>query len=130
MLIVDASCLYELVTFGSQAEQIQARVTQDPNTAAPHLIDVEVLSVIRREHIRGTLDGAAAYLAVRNLREWPVERFGHRFLLDRAWELRDNVRGWDAFYVALAELFNGTLVTLDGRLSRAPGIRCKVEVLT
>jgi len=50
--------------------------------------------------------------------------------LERAWELRQNVRGWDAFYVALAEIFAATLITLDGRLSRAPGIRCSVELLT
>jgi len=40
---------------------------------------------------------------VEDLAAWPGERFGHRLLLDRAWELRDAVRGWDAMYVALAE---------------------------
>jgi predicted nucleic acid-binding protein len=64
-----------------------------------------------------------------DLWDWPGERFEHRPLLHRAWELRDNVREWDAFYVALAEALNGTLLTLDRRLSRAPGVRCPVEVI-
>jgi predicted nucleic acid-binding protein len=54
---------------------------------------------------------------------------GHRWLLERAWQLRDSVRGWDAFYVALAEAFDATLITLDARLGRAHGPTCRIEVL-
>jgi hypothetical protein len=61
--------------------------------------------------------------------DWPGERFGHRWLLDRVWELRDSVRGWDAFYVALAEAFDATLLTLDARLARAHGTTCRIEVV-
>ncbi|MFV0317512.1 MAG: type II toxin-antitoxin system VapC family toxin [Microthrixaceae bacterium] len=62
-------------------------------------------------------------------RSWPAERYDHRGLLARAWELRDNVRGWDATYVALAEALDCTLVTIDGRLERAEGPLCRIEVL-
>jgi predicted nucleic acid-binding protein len=130
MLIVDASALFEVVADTPLAEQIRLRMDKDADRAAPQVIDVEVLSIIRREHLRGLLDGTKAYLAVQNLRDSPIQRFGHRLLLERAWELRDNVRGWDAFYVALAESFGATLLTLDGRLGRAPGVRCEVEVMT
>jgi predicted nucleic acid-binding protein len=71
----------------------------------------------------------AANQAVDDLRDWPGERFGHRGLLARAWELRDSVRGWDAFYVALAEALGGRLLTADARLARAPGLACGVEVV-
>jgi predicted nucleic acid-binding protein len=47
-------------------------------------------------------------------------------LLDRVWELRDNLSAYDASYVALAEALNCNLVTADRRLSRAPMIRCAV----
>ncbi|MFZ4374480.1 MAG: VapC toxin family PIN domain ribonuclease, partial [Mycobacterium sp.] len=57
------------------------------------------------------------------------ERFGHRWIMDRAWDLRDSVRGWDAFYVALAEAFDATLLTLDARLARAHGPACRIEVI-
>ncbi|MDN5804141.1 MAG: DUF3375 family protein [Microlunatus sp.] len=50
-----------------------------------------------------------------------------RFLLGRAWELRATVRGWDAMYVALAELMDARLLTTDVRLARAIGPRCQIE---
>ena len=49
--------------------------------------------------------------------------------MDRAWELRANATVYDAVYVALAELLDAPLVTADGKLARAPGIRCDVEVV-
>lgn len=79
--------------------------------------------------MRGGLDGTAAAQAVADLREWPGERHSHRWMLDRVWQLRDSVRGWDAFYVTLAEALDATLVTLDGRLARAHGPTCRIEVL-
>jgi predicted nucleic acid-binding protein len=39
------------------------------------------------------------------------------------------VRGWDAFYVALAEALDAPLLTLDPRLRRAHGPRCAIEVV-
>lgn len=50
-------------------------------------------------------------------------------LMVRAYELRANVTPHDAAYVALAESLGYTLLTADARLSRAPGIRCRVDVL-
>jgi predicted nucleic acid-binding protein len=129
MLIVDASCLFEIVAGAPRAERVRARLELDANLAAPHIVDVEVLSIIRREHLRGLLDGTAALLAIENLRDWRGVRFGHRPLMDRAWELRQNVRAWDAFYVALAEALDGILLTLDERLSRVQGLRCPIELI-
>jgi predicted nucleic acid-binding protein len=73
----------------------------------------------RDQYLRGQLDGTAANQAVADLRDWPGERFGHRWLLERMWQPRDSVRGWDAFYVALAEGFDATLLTMDERLALA-----------
>ena len=50
-------------------------------------------------------------------------------LLDRVWELRDNLSAYDASYVALAELLDCNLLTADARLSRAPGIRCSMRLV-
>lgn len=96
---------------------------------APHLVDAEVLAVIESHHRQGALDDTSAFQAVEDLSSWPGERWPHRPLLARAWELRNNVRAYDALYVALAETLDATLVTLDERLARAPGIECRVEVL-
>lgn len=129
MLIVDASCLYLVVSDGVGSGPVRDRLTADPDQAAPHLVDAEVLSVIRRDHLLGRLDATAAAQAVDDLRSWPGERYGHRTLLERAWELRDSIRPWDALYVALAEVLEGTLLTLDGRLARASGPRCHIELV-
>ena len=108
MLIVDASCLYQVVADAVEAEPVRDRLALDQDHAAPHVIDVEVFSVIRRDHMLGRLDGTAARQAVDDLRDWPGERFGQRSLLERAWELRGHVRAWDAMYVALAEALGAT----------------------
>lgn len=127
VLVVDASCLYEVVADTDRAGDVRARLALDPDHAAPSVIDVEVISVIRRDHLRGRLDPTAAAQAVLDLRDWPGERFAHPPLLDRAWELRESVRPWDAFYVALAEVMQATLITSDLRLTRASGPRCRIE---
>lgn len=129
MLVVDASCLYEVVVGGERSEPLRQRLATESDKAAPHVIDVEVLGVIRRDHLLGFLDATAAAQAVADLRAWEGERFDHRGLLARAWELRFNVRGWDAMYVALAEVLGARLLTTDVRLSRAPGLRCRVELV-
>lgn len=129
MLVVDASCLYEVVAATDRAEAIRQRLAADGDHIAPHVIDVEVFGVIRRHHLLGYLDTTAAEQAVDDLRDWPGERVGHRALLGRAWELRATVRGWDAMYVALAEAFGVVLLTLDGRLTTAAGPTCEFELL-
>ena len=60
MLIVDASCLYEVVVDGELAEDVRLRLTGEPDQAAPHIIDGEVLGVVRRDHLLGKLDRTAA----------------------------------------------------------------------
>lgn len=129
MLVVDASCLFEVLTGSSGSEAIRDRLAIDSDHAAPHIVDVEVFGVIRREHLRGQLDRTEAAQAIEDLEAWPGERFGHRLLLPRAWGLRDTVRGWDAMYVALAEALDATLVTIDRRLAAASGPTCPIEVL-
>jgi predicted nucleic acid-binding protein len=130
MIVIDASVLFEVVADTPGAESIRERLEADPDHAAPHLIDVEVFGVIRREWLRKTLDATAAAQAVADLRDWPGDRYGHRALLERVWELRGTIRGWDAIYVALAEALDVPLLTTDGRLATAPGPTCPIEVLT
>lgn len=129
MLVVDASCLFEVVADTPRASEIAQRLAADTDHAAPEVVDVEVFGVIRAQHLRGRLDRTAARQAVTDLRDWPGERVAHRWLLERAWDLRDSMRGWDAFYVALAEAFDATLLTLDARLTRAHGPTCRIEVV-
>jgi predicted nucleic acid-binding protein len=93
MLVVDAGCLFEVVAATGRAAPIRARLAADDDQSTPHVIDVEVFGVIRGHHLLGRLDVTAARQAVHDLRAWPGERVGHQSFLDRAWQLRDTVRG-------------------------------------
>ena len=97
--------------------------------AAPHLLDLEATSAWRRLAAGGELDERRVRLALTDLQALRVDRVRHGAVLDRCWELRDNLTVYDAAYVALAELLDVTLVTADGKLAKAPGPRCPIEVL-
>ena len=96
---------------------------------APHLIDLEVLSAIRRKVATGHITTDQADAAIASHVGLEISRFPHRGLLARAWELRHNLTPYDAAYVALAEILELTLVTRDGSMAGVPGIRCTVEVI-
>lgn len=129
MLVVDASVLVNaLADDATDGDTARARLRGERVTA-PDLIDLEVASVFRRQSLAGDLDARRAALALADLIAFPMRRVPHRRLLTRCWELRANLTVYDASYVALAELLGLSLVTGDARLSRAPGLRCRVEVL-
>ena len=95
----------------------------------PHLIDSEVANGLRRMVSGRQIDAAAAWAALDAWRHLGMVRDPVFGMLGRVWQLRDNVSAYDATYVALAEELDCALVTADGRLGRAPGIRCPVTVV-
>ena len=96
---------------------------------APHVLDLEVTSALRGLVHRGEFGEPVARSALRHLATLPVARVPHGPLLERCWELRDNLTVYDGAYVALAEVTGAALLTSDRRLAQAPGIRCEVELL-
>ncbi len=66
-------------------------------------------------------DQAHADLTDLHVDLWPYE-----LLAARAWQLRSNLSIHDAAYVAVAELTEAALATLDRRIAGAPGVRCTV----
>lgn len=129
MIVVDASVLATaLADDAEDGRRARARLAGE-TIAAPELIDLEVLSVFRRLVRVGGLTDDRAGSARADLVALPLRRAPHRHLLDRCWELRDNVTVHDAAYVALAEALECALLTSDGPLSRAPGLRCAIEVV-
>ena len=67
--------------------------------------------------------------ALRTLADMPLRRAVHAPLLARAWALRSRASFYDALYLALAELLEMPLLTLDARLSRVAGTSAQVQVL-
>ena len=124
MIVVDASALIEvLLGSGALAERLAWE-----RLSAPALLDVEVGMAARRGWLHGAVEEQTASRAVRDLAELEIDRYDHRALLPRAWELRHTVSFTDGLYVALAEHLDVPLLTLDARLAGAPGIRATVEV--
>jgi predicted nucleic acid-binding protein len=127
--VTDTSALLPaLVDAGSAGETARAALSV-PDLIAPKLIDVEVVHVLRGRVRQGKLRAEDAVQAIADLRRMPLERFDLLPLLDRVWELRDNLTAYDATFVALAETFDAVLVTADERLSKSPGPQCAFQVI-
>ncbi|HKX67809.1 MAG TPA: type II toxin-antitoxin system VapC family toxin [Intrasporangium sp.] len=129
MLVIDASVLaVALLDDGQDGDTTRQRLRGE-SLAAPALIDLEVLSVWRGLSRGGQLDTRRVALALEDLQSLPMQRVDHAPLLERCWQLRENLTVYDAAYVALAEVLQATLVTGDRRLARASGPRCAIEVV-
>jgi predicted nucleic acid-binding protein len=129
VIVADASVLVPALLDAGGAGALARERLLDSDVHVPELADVEVLSVVRRAVLAGRLPAERGAAAVQDWTELAVERHPHLPLLPRAWQLRDSVSAYDAQYVALAELLDVPLVTADARLSRAPGLRCAVDLL-
>jgi predicted nucleic acid-binding protein len=129
VLVVDASVVaVALGDDGVDGDTARARLRGE-DLAAPELLDLEVASVLCRQVMTGAMGVKRADLALADLIALPIRRAPHLALLTRSWELRENLTIYDAAYVSLAEALQVSLLTGDQRLARAPGPRCRIEVL-
>jgi predicted nucleic acid-binding protein len=130
VIVVDASAVIEVLLHSPLGQRIEARLFDHPVALhAPELLDVEVAQVLRRFNARGDITSARGATSLRLLDALPIRRHPHAPLLPRLWALRANLTAYDAAYVALAEALGAALVTCDGRLAGAPGMRAPIEVI-
>jgi predicted nucleic acid-binding protein len=128
--VIDSSViLAALVGTDAQSAWALEQLGQTP-LAAPYLVHVEIANRLRKLVFEGKLSSDAATLAHSEAVELPIELFPYVALAERVWSLRANVSAYDAWYVALAELLEAPLLTLDHRLVRADGPRCTFHTLT
>jgi len=126
-LVVDASVVVAaLVDNGDDGRWATEQLT--PGLAAAALMPAEVANVLRRASAAGQISADVAAQAHADLLDLRVQLFPYAPLGSRAWELRDNLTAYDAWYVALAEELQLPLATLDARLLRAAGPRCDFRV--
>lgn len=124
--VIDASAAAEYLLRTPLGNKL-ADVIEGAFLLAPELLDVEVLSILRRAVLRRQLTEQRALLAIEDLIDWSIDRLPNRGLVWAAWQHRNNVSAYDAFYVAAARLSGASLLTADGPLARAPSLGVVVE---
>ena len=124
MIVVDASVVVSALVDTGPAGVWSEEALAAGALAAPHHLPVEVANILRRAAVRGDVSPDTAAIAHADLLDLRIELFPYDVVAERAWELRHNLTVYDASYVALAELFETELATLDERLTRAAGPRC------
>lgn len=131
MIVVDASIVVDLLLRAPRAAGIEAILfTRAAGSLhAPSLLDVEVLHVLRRFSLDGSLPAVRGEQVIRDLQDLRIERHHHELLAPRVWELRRSLTAYDACYVALAELLQAPLLTLDRRLARSRGHDAVIRII-
>ena len=123
MIVIDASAVLDQLIGGEAAAGVERYTTGVEELHAPHVVDLEVLQVLRRTRRPDEM--------VIDFLDLPIERYPHTLLVPRVWELRHNFTAFDAAYVALAETLEEEvpLLTSDKSLARAVRKHTDVEVL-
>ena len=124
--VCDASAVAALLLDSGPDGQWVTQTLESGEIAAPALVTYETANVIRRHEISGQISPDQSAQAYADLLDLAIELWPYDLLATRAWELRLNLSIYDATYVALAEITDLTLITLDNRLAKAPGTKCRI----
>ena len=114
MIVIDASAIIQVLVGRDPGPALRDAVAGD--LAAPHILDVEVLSALRGMVLGGVLLLEAAESARRSYADLVITRYEAVLLADRVWALRTQYTSYDAMYLALAEGLGAPLVTCDRKL--------------
>jgi len=128
ILVIDASIAIDLLA-RFRPDPIEELVwAPDSRLAAPELLDVEALHVLRRLEKLDRIPQSRKDLAD-ELKSLPIRRYRHTSLVHGIWSLRGHLTAYDATYVVLTRLLGASLVTRDARLARASGLGDRVIVV-
>jgi len=127
-VVVDASAMVAVLLDSGEDGQWAAAQVSGASISAPALMQFEVANIIRRCESAGLISSDAAAQAHADCQHRAMDLWPYELLAARVWQLRHNLTTYDASYVALAELLSAPLVTLDHRISKAPGLHCEVLV--
>lgn len=117
MIVVDASAVLEVLLQTERGWALEDRLFGGELLNAPHLLDLEVVQVLRRHTRRGVLAPSRGEGAMRDFQDLRIERYPHHLFLGRIWALRDTATAYDAAYLALAEALDAPLLTADRKLA-------------
>lgn len=125
-VVCDASAVVAVLLDAGPAGRWATDALTGADLAAPSLLPFEAANIIRRHELAALITADQAAQAHSDLLDLAIEQWPYDLLAPRAWQLRKNLTTYDASYVALAELLDTAIVTLDRRIGRAPGLRCAV----
>jgi predicted nucleic acid-binding protein len=129
VIVLDASATVDWLLQTTAGLRIEQRIyARKESLHAPHLLDLEVIQVLRRLVREGTISPQRADEAVDDLVALRMTRYPHLLLLGEIWSRRHNLSAYDAAYVVLAEQLGAVLLTRDRRLASSSGHRAGVEV--
>jgi predicted nucleic acid-binding protein len=114
VIVIDASAMVEALIGRDVETELLDALAGD--VAAPHLLDIEVLSVLRRLLLAGKLEPDAGDEGRRDHFALTIHRHEAQPLAERIWQLRHRFTSYDAGYLALAEALDVPLFTCDGKL--------------
>jgi predicted nucleic acid-binding protein len=127
-LVCDASAVVTALLDSGDVGTWAAERLHGARLFAPALMPFESSNIIRRHELNALVNTDQAVQAHADLVDLPVDLWPYEALAARIWQLRPNLTSYDAAYVALAEMLEVPLVTLDQRIARAPAIACAVEI--
>ncbi len=125
-VVVDASALVAVLLDSGPDGEWATEALHGAKIAAPSVLFFETANIIRRHELSGLIGADQAQQAHADLCDLAIESWPYQLLAARSFELRLNLSIYDATYVALAELIETALVTLDQRIAAAPNLRCRV----
>jgi predicted nucleic acid-binding protein len=124
-VVVDSSVLVAaLIDTGAEGTWAE-NVLASGALHAPELVRAEAANILRRLELAKRITASEASAAQGDLMQLAIELYPFDPFANRIWELRHNVTCYDGWYVAVAEGLKLPLATLDARLRRAKGPRCK-----
>ena len=124
-LVVDSSVIVAaLIDTGSDGVWAEG-IIDDQVLYAPEIVRVEVTNVLRRLELAKQITTAEANGAHEDLSQLEIEHFPFEPFSGRIWELRHTVTSYDAWYGAVAEELGYPLATLDRRLAKSVGPKCR-----
>jgi len=131
LAVIDASVLAVFYAADDSRHALVAtRLKAGDKLFAPAHLDAEIVSALRGMARRNQALDQTVPSALTHLAGFPIRRMPLPPLLERMWELRNNVTAYDAAYIALAERLGAVLITCDARLATASGPTCNFDLIS
>lgn len=118
MIVLDASAAIELLLNTGTGKLVSREIISRATTLhAPHLIDLEIIQVLRRYVLTRQIPETRAMTALNHWLQLDVTRYPHEPFIAGIWQYRNNLTAYDAAYVVLAKALDASLITCDRALA-------------